>query len=464
MGTPFRVARKTRRVVHTAQVLTGQRTLHLGLFGVYTRKRRKRRPASRTPVRVVPSKRASRSRPKTHPGTSRVNPPKPVVEASAASTEMHPGVAAILASLPKEPLVPYTLPRLTLLRAGVWTDHPPTLRGLLQTTTFLESQSLLTVVVGAQSDRPLVADLARVGPLLITGPTGSGKSTVLHSLILSLLMRAAHPDLVRFLLVDSDGLELAMYNGLPQLVSPVITDPQKTMGAMRWAQQEAQRRYRLMTAARVRTFAEFNALPRGLERLPRLVVIVDHGDTLVAQTECREPVAWLQTHGVTVGIHTVVTASSRSRIPPALRGSFAGQLDLQGFAGSLEGGHGQWMERVGAAPIGVRTPQITSAEIASVVQFLIYANASQEPTSEEQQASPEKESDAIWDIALRHVAETGQASTSALQRHLRIGYTRAAQLIDAMEQNGYIGAADGARPRAVYLTPTMYEEIRQNKS
>lgn len=452
MGTPLRVARKTRRVVRTAQVLTGQRTLHLGLFGIYTRKRRTRRPASRAPARATPAKRASGSRPTTPFETLRVNPSAPAAEVAVPSTEERLPAAVVPAS-------PYMPPPLVLLRAGSLDAQPLAIRALLETRTFIDAPPL-GVVLGLASNRVAIADLAHASPLLISGPTGSGKSTVLHSLILSLLVRAAHPSFVRMLLVDNNGLELAMYNGMPQLVSPVITDPPKSVGALLWVQKEAQLRYRLMTAARVRTFAEFNALPHEVERLPHLVVIIDHGDSLMAQTELREPVGWILAHGATVGIQTVVTAATRSRIPPAWRGSFAGHFDLQGFADAPEGGHGQWTDRVGAAPMAVRTPQITTAEIAAVARYLATSQGAQETVS----TAPSADSDACWDLALRCVSETGQASTSALQRHLRIGYTRAAALIDAMEQKGYIGAADGARPRAVYLTPAMYADIRQNKS
>jgi len=361
---------------------------------------------------------------------------------------------------------------------------PVLLREVLESQAFVEAGSPLTVALGRDvAGSPVVAQLDRMPHLLVAGATGSGKSVLINSLITSLLFRSS-PDVVRLLLIDPKVVELSVYNGIPHLIAPVVTEPKKAAGALRWAVAEMERRYRLFAERGVRDIGRYNQL--GDELLPLIVVLIDELADLmmVAPADVEESIARLAQMARAAGLHLVVatqrpsvdviTGTIKANIPSRIAFAVSSQIDsrtILDMAGAekLLGRGDMLFSPVGSAkPLRIQGAFITEKEIEAVVQYLKEHAA---PVGESQETpefsfeggreAPGDEADPLFLDALRIVVESQQASTSMLQRRMRVGYSRAARLIDAMEQRGYIGPPDGARPREVYITPDRLSQILQ---
>ncbi|WP_243239377.1 FtsK/SpoIIIE family DNA translocase [Sulfobacillus harzensis] len=360
------------------------------------------------------------------------------------------------------------------------------LREVLESQPFTESDSPLTVALGRDvAGAPVVARLDQMPHLLVAGATGSGKSVLINVLITSLLYRSS-PDVVRLLLIDPKVVELSVYNGIPHLISPVVTEPKKAAGALRWAVQEMERRYRLFAQAGVRDVARFNQV--GEEHLPLVVVIIDELADLmmVAPQDVEESIARLAQMARAAGIHLVVatqrpsvdviTGTIKANVPSRIAFAVSSQVDSRTILDSAGAekllGRGDMLySPVGSPkPLRVQGAFVTEKEIETVVKYLrdhMAGTAVEQVALDFGEASDDgpqmEEADSLFLDAVRIVVESGQASTSMLQRRMRVGYTRAARLIDAMEARGFIGPQDGARPRDVYLTLEKFQELVEGR-
>ncbi len=366
---------------------------------------------------------------------------------------------------------------------------PVLLREVLESPQFAQSPSPLTVALGRDvAGEPIVTGLDQMPHLLVAGATGSGKSVLINVLITSLLFRAS-PDVVRLLLIDPKVVELSIYNGIPHLLSPVVTEPKKAAGALRWAVAEMERRYRLFAETQVRDINRYNQAQAAEERLPLIVVIIDELADLmmVAPQDVEESIARLAQMARAAGIHLVVatqrpsvdviTGVIKANIPSRIAFAVSSQVDSRTI---LDGGGAEKLLGRGDMlfhPVGATKAQriqgafIREKEIERIVEWVIQHGEQQtsQDTVEFQEAgggerTPVQESDPLFPEAVKIAVESGQASTSMLQRRLRVGYTRAARLIDAMEERGYVGPSEGAKARDVRITMAEYHRIFVDES
>ncbi|MEW6424960.1 MAG: DNA translocase FtsK [Bacillota bacterium] len=358
------------------------------------------------------------------------------------------------------------------------------LRELLETGEFQSATSRLTVALGKDiAGNPVVTDLAQMPHLLIAGATGSGKSVCLNTLIASILFKAT-PDEVKFLIIDPKMVELSNYNGIPHLVSPVVTDPKKAATSLRWAVKEMEYRYELFAAEGVRDISRYNALRRqaGAAKapLPLLVIIIDELSDLmmVAPADVEDAVCRLAQMARAAGIHLVVatqrpsvdviTGLIKANIPSRISFAVSSQIDsrtILDMAGAekLLGRGDMLFYPVGAPkPLRLQGAYLSDREVEALVSFLKkQACPSYEQRflgeAKKEAGSPELE-DELLPRAVEIFIETGHASVSLLQRRLRIGYARAARLVDIMEKKGIVGAYEGSKPRAVLMTLDQYQQ------
>jgi len=363
------------------------------------------------------------------------------------------------------------------------------LRDVLSSAAYQESRSRLTLALGKDSaGNPYVADLARMPHLLIAGATGSGKSVAVHAMLASLLFRCTPRD-VRLLIVDPKMLELSVYNDIPHLLLPVVTDAKKAAVALRWAVQEMERRYRLMAEEEVRNIVTYNrriekriralrgrppAEDENTERLPYVVVVIDELADLmmVASKEVEDSIARLAQMARAAGIHLIVatqrpsvdvlTGMIKANFPARIAFKVASKvdsrtiLDASGAETLLGGGDMLFLPPGTSRLERLHGSYVSEGEIARLVAFLREQGAPEyreeilrepEPTEPDEDA----EFDELYDRAVALVAETRQASISMIQRRLKIGYNRAARMIERMEKEGVVGPARGAKPREVLI-------------
>lgn len=353
---------------------------------------------------------------------------------------------------------------------------PVFLREILESPEFQQAKSPLTIGLGRDiAGKPLVADLAKLLHLLIAGATGSGKSVCLNSIITSLLYKA-RPDEVKMMMIDPKRVELSVYDGIPHLIAPVVTDPRQAAGALRWAVKEMERRYELLSAAGVRNVDGYNRSRRkptdGDEFIPYLVVIIDElADLmLVAAADVEDSICRLAQMARAAGIYLiiatqrpsvdVITGLIKANVPSRLAFAVSSQVDSRtildmGGAERLLGKGDMLFYPLGAPkPIRAQGAWVSDAEVEEVAnawrvqaepEYIeeVLATPSAEPTEE---ADAEDE---LFDDAVQLVREMGHASVSMLQRRFRIGYARAARLIDVMELRGIVGPYQGSKPREV---------------
>lgn len=349
------------------------------------------------------------------------------------------------------------------------------LRDVLESTEFQQAASRLTVALGKDiAGQTIVADLAKMPHLLVAGATGSGKSVCINTLIVSVLFKA-RPDEVKFMLIDPKVVELSNYNGVPHLMTPVVTDAKKAASALRWAVQEMERRYALFAAAGVRDVGRYNDVcPE--ERLPLIVIIIDELADLmmVAPVDVEDAICRLAQMARAAGLHLVlatqrpsvdvITGTIKANVPSRISFAVSSQVDsrtILDMAGAekLLGKGDMLFYPVGAAkPLRVQGAFISDGEVEELVGYL-KNQCEPEYTEgvtayEESSEKREKESfeDELLEDAVRVVLETGQASVSMLQRKFRVGYTRAARLIDTMEEMKIVGPNVGSKAREIIMT------------
>lgn len=366
------------------------------------------------------------------------------------------------------------------------------LRELLETKPFSQATSQLTVALGKDiAGTPVLADLAKMPHLLIAGATGSGKSVCVNTLICSILFKAT-PDEVKFLLVDPKMVELANYNDIPHLVSPVVTDAKKAAGALRWAVREMESRYDLFATAGVRDITRYNDMLEELTDqpeqapLPLIVVIIDELADLmmVAPADVEDSICRLAQMARAAGIHLVVatqrpsvdviTGLIKANIPSRISFAVSSQMDSRtildmGGAEKLLGKGDMLFYPVGTAkPLRVQGAYLSDREVENLVDFL-KDQARPEYNEEvcldlpDEQAPEIEETDELLPQAIKIFIESGTASISMLQRRLRIGYSRAARLVDIMERRGIVGGFEGSKPRAVLMTMEQYQQMFEKK-
>lgn len=383
------------------------------------------------------------------------------------------------------------------------------LREIVESQEFLGNKSRLTLAMGKDiNGRIITADLGAMPHLLIAGSTGSGKSVAINAMIMSILYKAT-PEQVRLILVDPKRLELGVYEGVPHLYVPIITEPKLAANALRNAVREMERRLKALAEKGVRNIEQYNKLfddsgalslfEDGEESehkpLPYIVIIIDELADLMLldQANVEESITRLAQMARAVGIHLilatqrpsvdVITGLIKANFPSRISFRVATKidsrtiLDANGAECLLGKGDMLYLPSGSARVHRLHAPLVTEKEINSVVEFWrAQAQAQYEQkfleapkeekqtisgTHEEGEAEGEDEHDDLYQDAVRLVIEFGKASTSLLQRRLRIGYGRAAHLIDLMEKDGIVGAADGPKPREVLKRPDWLSEVEE---
>jgi len=378
------------------------------------------------------------------------------------------------------------------------------LRENIESPEFIGTKSKLTLALGKDiNGRIVTADLNGMPHLLIAGSTGAGKSVAINAMIMSILYKAT-PDQVRLILVDPKRLELGNYEGVPHLYTPIITEPKLAANALRNAVREMERRLKLLAAKGVRNIDQFNKLfdddtpslfgENDDERpLPYIVIIIDElADLMMLDSgNVEESVTRLAQMARAVGIHLVlatqrpsvdvITGLIKANFPARISFRVATKvdsrtiLDANGAEALLGRGDMLYLPSGSARVHRLHAPFVTEKEIAAVVEFWRTQGSAQyeekfleAPREERENLEPgepgdddDVENDPLFEDAVRLVVEFGKASTSLLQRRLRIGYGRAAHLIDLMERDGIVGAADGPKPREVLKRPEWSSEVEE---
>ncbi len=350
------------------------------------------------------------------------------------------------------------------------------LRDILDSEEFKKRKDAVTISLGKDvAGVSRIASLAAMPHLLIAGATGSGKTVCMNGLIVSLLYQNTPADL-RFIMIDPKRVELSYYNGIPHLLTPVVTDVKKTLNALRWAIKEMERRFDILAAARRKEIASFNTYAKEDERLPYIVVVIDEmADIMVTSgAEAENLIIRLAQMARAVGIHLVlatqrpsvdvITGLIKANITSRIAFSVASQmdsrtiLDTPGAEKLIGRGDMLFISAELSKPVRIQGAYISDSEIERVVDFL---KANGEPQYQEEVVSRNQklddgsnedfeEDDELITEAKEVLLQAGKASASFLQRRLRIGYARAARILDILESQGYIGPADGARAREVY--------------
>ena len=367
------------------------------------------------------------------------------------------------------------------------TSQPVSFRSIVDCPEVKNAKGKLAIGLGKDiSGHVVVADLTKMPHLLIAGSTGSGKSVCINTIICSLLYKAA-PDEVKLILVDPKVVELTNYNGIPHLLTPVVTGPKQAASALHWAVVEMERRYSLFAKTQVRKIDDYNKLVQPGEKLPFIVVIIDELSDLmmVAAVDVEDAILRLAQKARAAGIHLilatqrpsvdVLTGTIKANIPSRIAFAVSSQidsrtiLDTSGAEKLLGKGDMLFFPTGENKPIRVQGAFIADDELNRVVDFIkaeaIPTTYHQEVTTQElngekdsKKDNSEDEEDELFQDAVEAVMDAHQASSSMLQRKFRIGYTRAARLVDAMEEKGIVGPADGSKPRPLLMSPTT---IRQ---
>ncbi len=373
------------------------------------------------------------------------------------------------------------------------------LRDVVECESFAQSKSRLAIALGKDINGAIVtADLASMPHVLIAGSTGSGKSVAINAMIMSVLFKST-PEQVRMILVDPKRVELGMYEGIPHLFTPIITEAKQAANALRNAVKEMERRLKLLAANHVRNIDQFNKLfdngsdylfeDVNQEPLPYIMIIIDELADLMMldRANVEEAITRIAQMARAVGIHLVlatqrpsvdvITGLLKANVPTRMSFRLATKVDSRTIidsngAESLLGRGDMLYLPPGTSRLQrVHAPFVTEKEISAVTEFwraqgeAEYAEGFLEGPKDEN-GNPEggsggdrEDNDPMFDDAVRLVFEFGKASTSLLQRRLRIGYGRAASLIDMMEQDGLVGPADGSKPREILKRPDFYSEV-----
>ena len=378
---------------------------------------------------------------------------------------------------------------------------PVYIHEVIDSKEFRDHPSKVAFAVGKDiAGNCIVGNIAKLPHLLIAGTTGSGKSVCTNSLIISLLYKAT-PEEVRLIMVDPKMVELGIYNGIPHLLIPVVTDPKKAAGALQWAVTEMMKRYRAFSEVGVRDLASYNthaAKTEGMEKMPQIVVVIDElADLmLVAAKEVEESICRVAQMGRASGMHLiiatqrpsadVITGLMKANIPSRIAFAVASALesriilDTTGAEKLVGRGDMLYFPLGSGKPLRVQGCLISDEEVADVVSFIKAQSTVEYDESvihEIEQHAAEKEKggkgvggsapdevgdeyDELLPAAIEVVVETGQASVSMLQRRLKLGYSRAARLVDQMEEKGVVGPFEGSKPRQVLITKEQWQEMQ----
>ena len=382
------------------------------------------------------------------------------------------------------------------------------LREVLSHDRFQKATAPLTLALGKEiNGEAYYADLARMPHLLVAGSTGSGKSVCLNSIITSILYKAS-PDEVKFIMIDPKRLELGLYENIPHLLTPLVTDTKKAGNALRWATVEMERRYKQLAEAGVRNIDQYNVVLRremkerpaappaepgtaaaaAATHLPYIVILIDELADLMMTTgkEVEESVTRLAQMARAVGIHLIlstqrpsvdiITGVIKANFPCRIAMRVSSKVDSRTILDSNGAeallGHGDmlFVPPGSARLLRLHGPLVTEVEASRLVAFLkkqARPKYDETVTREETQGGPggggtgDQALDPMYDQAVRMAVQMGQISVSHLQRRLKLGYARAARVVDMMEQNGIVGPADGSKPREVLVEPEFLERLNQ---
>ena len=373
---------------------------------------------------------------------------------------------------------------------------------VIRSDEFQQSASRLTIALGKDIvGKIVIADLAKMPHLLIAGQTGAGKSVGINAMILSILYKSS-PEEVKFIMVDPKRLELGVYQDIPHLLTPVVVEPKRASNALKWATKEMENRYKLLASVGVRSIDQFNTFvrkPRNLELfleeqnaalkpLPFIVIVIDELADLmmVASKDVEDSIMRLAQMARAVGIHLIVatqrpsvdvlTGIIKANFPSRISFRVAQKvdsrtiLDQMGAQQLLGKGDMLFIPPGTSRMTRVHGALVTTEEINGVVEDLksqaqpVYdQGVVVDRTGKADTEDPERETDELYDEAIRIVVEMGKASTSTLQRRLRIGYGRAARLLDIMEEDGIVGPPDGSKPREVLKRPDYFREMDESR-
>ncbi len=379
------------------------------------------------------------------------------------------------------------------------------LRTLIDSGNFGTARSKLTCALGEDvAGEPIIMDVAKMPHLLIAGATGMGKSVCINCLLMSMLYKAA-PDEVKLILIDPKKVEFSIYNGLPHLLVPVVSDPKKAAGSLAWAVNEMERRFGLIESVGVRDIASYNEITKNdpdREFMPQIVIVIDELADLMstAASDVETSIARLAAKARAAGMHLVIgtqrpsvdviTGVIKANIPSRIAFTVASQVDSRTIidrsgAENLIGRGDMLYAPVGAAkPMRVQGAFVSEKEVDAVVQFIKAQSIAGENTYSDEvmkeidaQAAMcgskkgsgaasgggeggESESDPLMEQAMEVAFESGKISTSLLQRRLSVGYGRAAKIIDHMEKMGYVSAPEGQKPREVLITRDQFMELQ----
>ncbi len=378
------------------------------------------------------------------------------------------------------------------------------LRELLESKEFMESKSKLTFGVGKDiAGNTIIGDIAKMPHMIIAGATGSGKSVCTNSIIMSILYHAS-PEEVRLILIDPKIVEFRVYDGIPHLLIPVVTDPKKAAGALGWAVQEMLKRYDIFAEHSVRNLEEYNQLckrNKSLQKMPQILICIDELAELMmtASKEVEDSICRLAQLARAAGMHliiatqrptaNIITGLIKANIPSRIALSVKSQidsrviLDMSGAETLLGNGDMLYLPNGQPKPVRVQGCYVSTSEIEKVVKFIKSQSVSEYDeaimeevdkltvtTSTDEKAQGNNSSDSegnedadLIEQAIEVVVYAGQASTSNLQRRLRLGYGRAARIMDELEKMGIIGAYEGAKPRRVLMTKEQLDERKLKK-
>jgi len=369
-------------------------------------------------------------------------------------------------------------------------------RGILESPDFTASKSKLTVALGRDIGGNVVTtDIGKMPHGLIAGATGSGKSVCINSIIMSILYKAT-PEEVKLLMIDPKVVELGIYNGIPHLLVPVVTDPRKASGALGWAVSEMEKRYKMFADRGVRNIEGYNNFVENsheeeLEKMPHIVIIIDELADLMmtAPGEVEDSINRIAAKARAAGMHLivatqrpsvdVVTGVIKANIPTRIAFAVSSQVDSRTILDNAGAekllGRGDMLFRFAGSPKPNRIQGcfVSDGEVEAVVNFIKSGKTAQYDDDVmveiERQAAVEKkqktglpedgpDEDPMLQDAIKVVVENGMASTSLLQRKLKLGYARAARIVDEMEQRGIVGPYEGSKPRKVLITPEQLLE------
>lgn len=358
-----------------------------------------------------------------------------------------------------------------------------TMREVMETPAFMDSESKMSIAFGRDiSGQTIVGNLAKMPHLLVAGATGSGKSVCINGIIASILYKAK-PDEVKFLMVDPKMVELNMYNGIPHLLAPVVTDPRRASLALKKIVVEMEKRYELFSKSGSRNVEGYNAMMKDHNPdavLPYIVVIVDELADLmmVAAGDVEDAIARLAQMARAAGIHLiiatqrpsvdVITGVIKANIPSRIAFGVSSQvdsrtiLDMAGAEKLLGRGDMLFMPMGASKPIRVQGAFMSDQEVETIVNYVrdqgqAEYDESLVPEVDDEVHDQEEVLDELYDQAVQIVLEAKQASVSLLQRRMRVGYTRAARLIDSMEARGIVGPYEGSKPREVLMSIDQYK-------